>query len=94
MSYPSRIICLTEETTEIIYKLGGDEKIVGISSFTERPESAKKQKPRISSFTSINSKKIKELNPDLILAFSDVQAEIVKKLIKEGYQVLVLTKEP
>ena len=90
--YPERIICLTEETTETLYLLGAEDKIVGISSFTKRPPEAKKSKPSVSNFTQTNFNKIEKLNPDLIFSFSDVQAEITKELAKRGFQVLVFNQ--
>ncbi len=90
--YPERIICLTEETTELIYLLGGGDKIVGISGFTQRPPEARKTKPKISTFTDANYKAIKKLEPDYIFAFSDIQAEIVRYLAKLGYQVVLFNQ--
>ena len=92
IGYPKRIICLTEESVEIIFALGEGERIVGISSFTKRPEGLINKIPRVSTFIDANFKKIKSLEPDLILAFSDVQADIVKELTKCGYQVLVFNQ--
>lgn len=87
--YPSRIICLTEESTELFYLLGEDRRIVGISVYTKRPERAKKEKVKVSAFVNANLKKIRELNPDLIIGFSDIQANLAKELIQLGYTVLV-----
>jgi iron complex transport system substrate-binding protein len=89
MNYPSRIICLTEETTELLYLLGEESRIAGITVYTVRPERAKKEKPTVSSFISGNIKKIKGLNPDLILGFSDIQADLAKDLIREGFNVFI-----
>ncbi len=88
MGLPQRIVCLTEETTETIYALGESHRIVGISGYTVRPKNARKEKPRISSFISANIDKILELKPDLVLGFSDIQADISYDLIKRGIQVL------
>lgn len=88
MSFPQRIVCLTEETTETIYALGESDRIVGISGYTVRPKIARKEKPRISSFVSANIDKILELKPDLVIGFSDIQANIAYDLIKSGVQVL------
>lgn len=88
MAGPERIICLTEETTEWLYLLGEERRIVGVSAYTVRPQQAK-QKPRVSAFLTGNIKKIKSLKPDLVIGFSDIQAELAAKLIKEGLNVLV-----
>lgn len=90
--YPERIICLSDETTEVLYLLGEENRITGISCFTVRPPEARKKKPIISSFTGANIKKIVQLKPDLILGFSDLQADIVKDLIKLGLQVHVFNQ--
>lgn len=76
---PKRIICLTEETTELFYLLGIEERIVGISAYTVRPLRAKKEKPKISAFINGNIKRIKELKPDLVIGFSDIQSDLAKK---------------
>ncbi|WP_016760359.1 cobalamin-binding protein, partial [Leptospira weilii] len=86
---PKRIICLTEETTELFYLLGEEERIVGISAYTVRPLKAKEQKPKVSAFINGNIKRIRELKPDLIIGFSDIQANLAKDLISEGLNVLV-----
>lgn len=86
---PKRIICLTEETTELFYLLGIEERIVGISAYTVRPLRAKKEKPKISAFINGNIKRIKELKPDLVIGFSDIQSDLAKNLIAEGLNVLV-----
>ena len=86
---PSRIICLTEETTEWLYLLGEEGKIVGISAYTCRPEGAKEEKPVVSAFIGGSIKKIKALQPDLIIGFSDVQADLARDLIRENLQVLI-----
>lgn len=87
-SNPQRIICLTEEFTEIIYLLGREELIVGISGFTVRPKIARKTKPKVCTFIDANYDKIESLNPDLIFAFSDLQADICRELIKRGFNVM------
>jgi iron complex transport system substrate-binding protein len=84
---PQRIVCLTEETTETLYLLGEQERIVGISGYTVRPPQARKEKPRVSAFISADVPKILALEPDLVLAFSDLQADIVAALIREGVAV-------
>ncbi len=84
---PERIVCLTEETTETLYLLGKQHRIVGISGYTVRPPHARKEKPRVSAFISADIPKILALKPDLVLAFSDLQADIVVGLIREGVAV-------
>ena len=88
MNFPNRIICLTEETTEIIYELGAENLIVGISGYTIRPPRARKEKPKVSAFSSAKINKILELKPDLVLGFSDIQSDICSTLIKKGINVL------
>ena len=85
--YANRIICMTEETTETLYDLGEDDRIVGISGFTVRPPRARKEKPKVSAFTSAKIDKILALEPDLILGFSDLQADIAAELIRHGIEV-------
>ena len=87
--YPQRIVCLTEETTETLYLLEEDWRIVGISGFTVRPARARKEKPKVSAFTSAKYEKIIALKPDLVLGFSDLQADIAADLIKLGINVHV-----
>ena len=87
--YPERIVCLTEETTETLYLLKEDWRIVGISGFTKRPPHAKKEKPVISSFTKARIDEIVDLQPDLVLGFSDIQASIASQLIAKGVEVHV-----
>lgn len=87
--YPKRIICLTEETAEWFYLLGEQHRIAGISVYTVRPEQAVAEKPKVCDFTGVNLEKIRAINPDLILGFSDVQAEVAKQLIKEGFNVFI-----
>jgi iron complex transport system substrate-binding protein len=84
---PSRIVCLTEETVETLYLLGEQDRIVGISGYVVRPPEARREKPRVSAFTSADIGKILKLEPDLVLAFSDLQAEIVADLIRRGIAV-------
>jgi iron complex transport system substrate-binding protein len=91
-AYPSRIVCLTEETTETLYLLGEEQRIVGISGFTVRPSRARKEKPKVSAFTSANIDKILALEPDLVLGFSDLQAPIAADLIKRGIAVHVFNQ--
>jgi iron complex transport system substrate-binding protein len=85
---PQRIVCLTGETTETLYLLGEDERIVGISGFTCRPKEAR-LKPKVSAFTSAKIDKILELRPDLVIGFSNLQAQVAHDLIKAGVNVLV-----
>ncbi|ORU94203.1 MAG: cobalamin-binding protein [Cycloclasticus sp. symbiont of Poecilosclerida sp. N] len=87
-----RIVCLTEETTEALYLMGEQDRIVGISGFTVRPEIARKEKPRVSAFTSAKIDKILALKPDLVLAFSDMQADIAAQLVCAGLQVHVFNQ--
>ena len=82
-----RIVCLTEEPTEILYRLGEDRRIVGISGFTVRPARARKEKPKVSAFTSAKIDRILELEPDLVFGFSDIQADIAAQLIRQGIEV-------
>ena len=84
---PQRIVCLTEETVETLYRLGEQDRIVGISGYCVRPPEARRDKPRVSAFTSADIPKILGLRPDLVLAFSDLQADIVAALIREGIAV-------
>jgi iron complex transport system substrate-binding protein len=84
---PERIVCLTEETVETLYLLGEQDRIVGISGYCVRPPEARRDKPRISAFTSADIPKILDLKPDLVLAFSDLQADIVAALIRRGITV-------
>jgi iron complex transport system substrate-binding protein len=87
--FPQRIVCLTEETTETLYLLGEDWRIVGISGFTVRPPRARREKPRVSAFTSARTDRIVALAPDLVLAFSDLQADIAATLVRAGIEVHV-----
>jgi iron complex transport system substrate-binding protein len=88
-TFPQRIVCLTEETTETLYRLGEDWRIVGISGFTVRPPRARREKPKVSAFTSARIERILELAPDLVLAFSDLQADIAAALVRAGLEVHV-----
>ncbi|MEG9527902.1 MAG: cobalamin-binding protein [Hyphomicrobiales bacterium] len=84
---PERIVCLTEETVETLYLLGEEERIVGVSGYAVRPPRVRKEKPRVSAFTSADIPKILALAPDLVLAFSDLQADIVADLARAGVAV-------
>jgi iron complex transport system substrate-binding protein len=88
-AFPQRIVCLTEETTETLYLLGEDWRIVGISGFTVRPPQARREKPRVSAFTSARTERIIALRPDLVLGFSDLQADIAAELVRAGLEVHV-----
>jgi iron complex transport system substrate-binding protein len=87
--YPRRIVCLTEEPTEVLYALGEDARIVGISGFTVRPPRARREKPKVSAFTSAKIGEILKLEPDLAIGFSDIQADIARDLIKAGVEVWI-----
>lgn len=87
--YPTRIVCLTEEPTEVLYALGEEHRIVGISGFTVRPPRARREKPKVSAFTSAKIGAILELKPDLAIGFSDMQAEIAEALIRSGVEVWI-----
>lgn len=89
MYLPERIVCLTEETTETLYLLGEQDRIVGISTFTVRPARARKEKPTVSSFIDAHMNKIMALKPDLVIGYSDIQADIAQELIKKGITVWV-----
>jgi iron complex transport system substrate-binding protein len=91
MSYPSRIVCLTEETTETLYLLGEGERVVGVSGYTVRPPEAR-QKPRVSAYLTAKYDKLEALEPDLVLAFSDLQATIVNDLIRRGHTVVTFNQ--
>lgn len=90
--YPERIVCLTEETTETLYLLGEERRIVGISGYTVRPPRARREKPRVSAFLSAKTEKILALKPDLVLGFSDLQADISKDLVKAGLNVVIFNQ--
>jgi iron complex transport system substrate-binding protein len=89
--YPKRIVCLTEETTETLYLLGEQDRIVGVSGYTVRPPEAR-AKPRVSAFINARFDKIEALKPDLVLAFSDLQADIAAELIRRGYPVMTFNQ--
>jgi iron complex transport system substrate-binding protein len=89
---PQRIVCLTEETTEWLYRLGQESRIVGISGYTVRPRRAREEKPRVSAFLSAKIDKILELRPDCVFGFSDLQADIAAALIRAGVQVTVFNQ--
>lgn len=86
---PRRIVCLTEETTELLYLLGEEDRIVGITAYTERPPQAKTDKPVVSAFVGGSLARIQALQPDLVIGFSDVQAEYARTLIHAGLPVLI-----
>jgi iron complex transport system substrate-binding protein len=90
-AFPARIVCLTEETTETLYLLGEGARVVGVSGYTVRPPEAR-QKPRVSSFLHARFDRIEALKPELVLAFSDLQAEITGELIKRGYPVFTFNQ--
>jgi iron complex transport system substrate-binding protein len=90
--YPERIVCLTEETTETLYLLGEERRIVGISGYTVRPARARIEKPKISSFLSAKMDRILELKPDLVLGFSDLQADIARDLAKAGMNIMIFNQ--
>src|SRR5688500_945810 len=89
--FPQRIVCLTEETTETLYRLGEGDRVVGISGYTVRPPEARKE-PKVSSYLHARYEKIEALTPDLILAFSDLQSEISADLVKRGYAVFTFNQ--
>ncbi|WP_076587255.1 cobalamin-binding protein [Solilutibacter tolerans] len=86
---PRRIVCLTEEPTETLYALGEQDRIVGISGFTVRPAQARKEKPKVSAFTSAKIGEILKLKPDFVIGFSDIQADIAAELIRRGVEVWI-----
>ena len=89
---PQRIVCLTEETTEWLYLLGQEHRIVGISGYTVRPRRARQEKPRVSAFLSAKIDRILALEPDCVFGFSDLQADIASALIRQGVQVTVFNQ--
>ncbi|MEY2736068.1 MAG: ABC transporter substrate-binding protein [Burkholderiaceae bacterium] len=89
---PQRIVCLTEETTEWLYLLGQEQRIVGISGYTVRPRRAREEKPKVSAFLSARIDKILALEPDCVFGFSDLQADIASALIRHGVQVTVFNQ--
>jgi iron complex transport system substrate-binding protein len=90
-TYPSRIVCLTEETTETLYLLGQGDRVVGVSGYTVRPPEAR-QKPKISAFINARFDKIQALEPDLVLAFSDLQADLAAELVRRGIAVVTFNQ--
>lgn len=90
--FPCRIICLTEETTETLYLLGEQDRIVGISGYTVRPPEARRDKPKVSAFINAKFDKIMALEPDLVLAFSDLRADIAAELIRRGVNVFTFNQ--
>jgi iron complex transport system substrate-binding protein len=90
-THPQRIVCLTEETTETLYLLGEGDRVVGVSGYTVRPPQAR-QKPRISSYLQARYDRIEALRPDLVLAFSDLQADITSELVKRGLPVFTFNQ--
>src|SRR5258707_66831 len=91
MHYPQRIVCLTEETTETLYLLGQGDRIVGVSGYTVRPSEAR-QKPKVSAFINARFDKIEALKPDLVLAFSDLQADLGAELVRRGIAVVTFNQ--
>jgi iron complex transport system substrate-binding protein len=91
VKYPGRIVCLTEETTETLYLLGQGDRIVGVSGYTVRPPEAR-QKPRVSAFINAKFDKIVTLKPDLVLAFSDLQADLGAELVRRGIAVVTFNQ--
>lgn len=87
--FPERIVCLTEEPTEVLYALGESQRIAGISGFTVRPGRARREKPKVSAFTSAKIDQILALQPDLAIGFSDMQADIAQALIRHGVEVWI-----
>ena len=90
--YPQRIVCLTEETTETLYLLGEQQRIVGVSGYTVRPPEARRDKPKVSAFLSAKIDRILGLRPDLVLGFSDLQADIARDLAKAGLNVVIFNQ--
>jgi iron complex transport system substrate-binding protein len=90
--HPERIVCLTEETTETLYLLGEERRIVGVSGYTVRPPRARREKPRVSAFLSARNDRILQLKPDLVIGFSDLQADIGRELAKAGLNVLLFNQ--
>lgn len=91
-NFPARIVCLTEETTETLYLLGEQDRIVGISGYTVRPAEARRDKPKVSAFINAKFDKITALEPDLVFAFSDLQADIAAELIRRGLNVFTFNQ--
>src|SRR6266705_6944180 len=88
-AFPQRIVCLTEEPTEVLYAIGEADRIVAISGFTVRPAAARREKPKVSAFTSARIDDIVRLEPDFVIGFSDIQADIAQALIKRGIEVWI-----
>src|SRR5437016_2796982 len=91
IKYPERIVCLTEETTETLYLLGQGDRIVGVSGYTVRPPEAR-SKPKVSAFINAKFDKIESLRPDLVLAFSDLQADLAAELVRRGLNVVTFNQ--
>src|SRR5438128_6035491 len=89
--FPSRIVCLTEETTETLYLLGQGDRVVGVSGYTVRPPEAR-HKPKVSAFINARFDKIEALRPDLVLAFSDLQADLASELVRRGIAVVTFNQ--
>src|ERR1700730_6998459 len=89
--YPRRIVCLTEETTETLYLLGQGDRVVGVSGYTVRPPEAR-HKPKVSAFINARFDKIEALEPDLVLAFSDLQADLAAELVRRGIAVVTFNQ--
>lgn len=92
IKFPTRIVCLTEETTEWLYRLGQQDRIVGISGYTVRPPEARKEKPRVSAFLNAKIDQILDLKPDYVFGFSDLQADIASTLIRHGVPVTIFNQ--
>lgn len=92
MSFPQRIVCMTTETTEVLYLLGQQHRIAGISGYTTRPPEARREKPKVTAFTTAKLDKLLALQPDLVLGFSNLQADIAAALIREGIEVHVFNQ--
>lgn len=91
-AFPTRIVCLSAETTETLYLLGEERRIVGVSAFASRPARARREKPRVSSFINASVDRIRALRPDLVLGYSDLQAEMAAELIRCGMEVHVFNQ--
>lgn len=88
-TFPERIVCLTEEPTEVLYAIGQSQRIVGISGYTVRPPQARREKPKVSAFLTAKTDEILALAPDLVVGFSDIQADIARDLIRAGVEVWI-----
>ena len=91
VGYPTRIVCTTTESVDILYRLGLGDRVVGVSGFTTEPKEARR-KPKIGTYTSVNLEAVRALRPDLVVAFSDLQAQIAHDLIREGFTVFALNQ--